>query len=260
MKNWIGLLLVILTCVTISCSNHNNQDNDLNSIRGKGLWSNNVKGKIDSLVLTSFEPKVLEGKVVLGYRIDNGSFMDEVETYSNTGLLLSHKFIGHENYVREIKYTIVGNKQVSSVMYLDGKLKRKDTLVYNHLGLEFEGSEHGGNSYGQQHFIGIDSLVDSTYYLAKGSINSIGYFDYDQFGNKIKRTDKSSSGKVRVFEFDNNSRGLIANLKHYQVGKSDTSFGKFDYEYDSLGNWINRFIYDKGEVVSILHREIYYRN
>ncbi|MBI3502314.1 MAG: hypothetical protein HY063_11020 [Bacteroidetes bacterium] len=207
-----------------------------NKLRKKIIYKYDTKG--NTIEENEFDDKEKpSGKIICKYD-DKGKMIEKdnsnakgmvtsknIYTHNEKGILTEENFYEPKDSLnKKIKYDDNGNK-IEDCSYYKNKMTSNVTYQYDKKGNMLESIEHNKD----------------------GSIYRKWTHKYDDKGNKTEEriwccgSSGESSAKefVKYFKYDNN--GNVITITDYRSGmdKKPTEY-KFEYEYDTKGNWVNR--------------------
>jgi len=270
MKTITFLLLVSISLVGFS------QENSID------LKTENLKGNVLSFQNKTFILDKDSGDEALKYNekyiFDKSGSIISIENFGTQPTLISKDLFVYKNgrlvtvttynstgstdKSTQYEYDDTGKIEAQKKMNSSGKLQYHTTYLYN----------KAGQLAGQHKLIpSINYTMKENYaynskgqLLEKAKIARIGTtketYAYNEVGLMSKKSEYNAMGELfSVIAYQYNDYDDKIDLKKYDATGSLNYFEKYEYVYDSKGNWIERTSFEKGEKVSVEKRKITYR-
>ncbi len=269
MKHLLFILIVLLNVVLYS------QDKIIN------LQSENLKGKVQSYEKKTFiidqNSKALIQKYSIKYTFNKKGDIISIENFGDDAKSDSKEVFEYKNHKisKTNLFNAMGKTNKMTLYDYDDKGYLTLQKKYNKQGkLQYETSymfnQKGQLTVQQKLIPSINYMMKESYkydannnLIEKAKTARIGttkeIFEYNSQGLETKKSEYNAMGELySVIVYEYNKQGDKTRLKKYDVNDVMNYHEKYDYKYDSKGNWTECISFEKGEKVTVDKRAIFY--
>lgn len=256
---YFGLLIL---CLSISCISPDKKS-DLSKI--------NLKGQVKSIKEITYYAIDKSESIEKGNRTENtDSNFDVYIEFNSYGNKVEETIMRSEDYLcRKTLYIYDNWNRIKEIteQYIDGRIIEKMVYDYessNDYVIENTYNKEGQNTY-KRHLKFKDGnnieikMYEYEYYANNFNYNGKYKSEFNEDGNKIETLSydfRNSLDFQWIYKYDN--RQNIIETRYINFERSLDITTKFDYQFDSSGNWIRRIEFTDNVPSFIVEREIEY--
>lgn len=261
MRHIIILFILGISLIISSCSSKTKTDLEIDKLKGEVQFTHTIE--IKDGIKTEYISQFNEKGMRINYLEESANKKVKIDFFYKENLL-------DKSYLNALQ----DSKEVKSIDNFEhndkGQLIKYSSSIggdnatvyfeYNNDKLIKEIKLDG--SYSKQYFYSsdLDSIIQKDLVSEPNDekIYRVQSFYYGENDNLIKKTISQQGVIYWTYNYEYDIEGNIIKVKSVN-NKEETQFTKFDYTYDSKGNWTEKVEIDgEGNQIKIMKRKIYY--
>lgn len=256
------IVLIILVLNSLFLSNCNDAASGCSRNKNNDLSKLGLKGRVSRTKETQYNAIAKFGEVRKADRSESGGvaelFFNE---FGNKTKELTDNLGKYETtYKYDEKNVLIESTSISSLGSYTSKYEYSDS---GKLAEENQYYSEDGGLFSKEKFKYDEksNLIEIDSYDGKGDLTMKNLFKYNEKKQIVEELREDSGMKMK-FVYKYNVKNNVSEEDYFLemkiLSKESNKNRKFDYSYDKNGNWVNKVIYENGQLKFLVEREIEY--